>query len=75
MGAMHGAPPLPRTTQIISTLESRALEARRARRADVMRIHNSGGRFFNGAVESNDARVPRACPLVKLSSSNSHFHF
>jgi hypothetical protein len=60
MGHMHGAPPLPRMTQIISTAESRTLDARRAGRAEVMYQHNIAGRFFSGPVESSDARVPRA---------------
>jgi hypothetical protein len=65
MGAMHGAPPLPRTTQIVSTAESRTLEARRAGRAEVMRQHNNAGRFFAAPCDP-DVRVPRASPTGQV---------
>jgi hypothetical protein len=49
---------IPRTTTLVSTAESRALEARRAGRAEVQRQHNVAGRFF--AAPRDDGPVPRA---------------
>jgi hypothetical protein len=52
---------IPRTTRLVSTEQDRAIAARRAGRAEVMRQHNIAGRFF-AAPRDPDVRVPRASP-------------
>jgi hypothetical protein len=57
MGNVHA---MARSTQLISTTESRALDARKVGRAEVMRQHNIAGRYFGGNVEPANAPIPRA---------------
>jgi hypothetical protein len=56
---------IPRTTRLVSTEQDRAIAARRAGRAEVMRQHNIAGRFF-AAPRDPDVRVPRASPTGQV---------
>jgi hypothetical protein len=51
---------IPRTTQLVSTEQDRAIAARRAAAATEQSTHNRTTRFFSGPVEPPNARIPRA---------------
>jgi hypothetical protein len=66
MGYLHGRPTPPRTTQLVSTRESRAISDRRAAARAAAAVHARTTRFFSGPVEPANARIPRASPTGQV---------